>query len=38
MRFISKRKKWFLIALGAASALAPTLTAFAGASSGGAYP
>lgn len=38
MRFINNRKKWFLIAIGAALALAPTLTAFAGNSGGGSYP
>jgi len=38
MRFINNWKKWFLIGLGAALALAPTLTAFAGNSDGGFYP
>ena len=32
---MSTWKKWFLIALGAALALAPTLTAFAGWTGGG---
>ena len=38
MRFVRTWKKWFLIGLGAALALAPTLTVFAGNSSGGDYP
>ena len=35
MRFARSWRKWFLIGLGAALALAPTLTAFAGSYPGG---
>jgi len=38
MRIMRSWKKWFIIGLGAALALAPTLTAFAGNSNGGSYP
>ena len=31
-------KRWFLVALGAALALAPTLTVFAGYGESGSYP
>ena len=38
MRIMRSWRKWFFIGLGAALALAPTLTAFAGDSMGGSYP